>query len=371
MSGSRASTDALPIRLLPELRAIHVEQAEVFAPARILYFACNYDVAMTAVPAGIDRVGFVDAVRILATSKAAFLELPEALWVRFLPRWVLLAGVWKVSGLLRRRRRRAVFYAMEHNDLATLIGGASGVPAWLVFIFRLVVGASVRLFVDRICFATPAAAAAYGRLFFASAVCSRTQLELPASRQDVKTVHVEELSVLFVGVLEERKGLLLLLDAWRSVEAELPTARLTIVGPGSLRRRIDEWVALSPASRECRGQIPHERVHEAMEEARVLVSPSIPWGRSREQVCLPIKEALAAGVTVVTTRQTGLADWLENHGHQVVDPGDLGAEFVTDLGRALVRALKEPVPRELVRAALPLIDAWQAADAWLHSGDDS
>ena len=86
--------------------------------------------------------------------------------------------------------------------------------------------------------------------------------------------------------------------------------------------------------------------------------PTTTW---REQVGLPLVEALSYGCTVVTTNETGLAGWLADHGHQVVP----GAAATAELAAAVVRALRAPLTVGAVLASLPAEDGRLAADRWL------
>ena len=91
----------------------------------------------------------------------------------------------------------------------------------------------------------------------------------------------------------------------------------------------------------------------------VLLSQRRP--RWREQVGLPIVEALAHGCNVLTTRETGLAEWLADHGHRVLPNGS----DVSAISRALVEVLLGQRDSTQVLAALPAVDGRLTADTWL------
>ncbi|BDZ48182.1 hypothetical protein GCM10025867_04230 [Frondihabitans sucicola] len=78
-------THARSIRLLPELRAVHLERLPVTAPADVLFFQTKYDLGDAPLPAGVRRVTLAGAVRAFWRSPAERLEMPEPLWMRFLP----------------------------------------------------------------------------------------------------------------------------------------------------------------------------------------------------------------------------------------------------------------------------------------------
>ncbi|MGN6409347.1 MAG: hypothetical protein ACTHMH_13430, partial [Curtobacterium sp.] len=138
------------MRIVPELRAAHIERHRLGTPAELLYLDTNYDLAGTELAPGIERVTVSGALRRFLTTTATTLEVPEPLWMRFWPKHALLAAGFHAAGLLRRRAHRVVTYAMENNDLATLVGGRRRVPGVLVRLVALLVGAVARLTIDRI-----------------------------------------------------------------------------------------------------------------------------------------------------------------------------------------------------------------------------
>jgi glycosyltransferase involved in cell wall biosynthesis len=106
---------------------------------------------------------------------------------------------------------------------------------------------------------------------------------------------------------------------------------------------------------------PRARVHALQREASVAVLLSQRTRTWREQVGLPVVEGLAHGCAVLATTETGLAAWLEEHGHAVVDPA-ADPERVADV---LVGLLDARRPAATVLADLPDVDGRLAADAWL------
>ncbi|GGK99281.1 hypothetical protein JOE58_002860 [Curtobacterium luteum] len=357
-------TPPTSLRIVPELRAVHVERHRTGTPAELLYLDVNYDLAGTPLAEGIRRTTVGRALARFLHTTATTLEVPEPLWMRFWPKHAVLAAGFALAGVVRGRRHRVVTYAMENNDLRTLVGGRGRVPALLVTAVGLLVGVVARLTLDRIHFATPAARNAYAQLPFVGAIEQTVGLELPAPAPGPTRDAVPG-SCVFVGVLEARKGIAPLMSAWEVVERTRPGAVLTIVGPGPELDRVRRWAAGAPDRRRVLGPLPHAEAGAAVARSAVLVAPSIPDGRWREQVGLPVKDALAAGLTVVATDQTGLAPWLAEHGHQVVTVA--GGDLVGRLARSIERAVDTPLQREAVRAALPGRDGRMAADEWLHA----
>ena len=77
-----------------------------------------------------------------------------------------------------------------------------------------------------------------------------------------------------------------------------------------------------------------------------------------EQVGLPIVEGLAAGCRVVTTTETGIADWLSAHGHRTLSVPTTPQA----LADALVAALDDQRPPAEIVADLPALDGRLDAD---------
>ncbi|UFS57870.1 glycosyltransferase [Subtercola endophyticus] len=349
------------IRLIPELRSVHITRYYETTPAHMLYFTEKYDLVGVDVPKQFRKVNLTLALRLLRGSRATVLEMPEPLWVRFLPTGVAIALTWKLSGLITGRKRILVTYAMENNELGHLIGGNRRVPPIFVRAFGLGLGLYIRLLLDKIAFATEGSQNLYMSIPFVRSVEHRLFEELPSDAGDKQTVPDPDACV-FVGVLEERKGVAQLLTAWEEVERLNPTATLTIIGPGPLADRVTSWASQNPSRRKYLGQLPRAHVQRRLATAVTLIAPSIPDGRWREQVGLPIKEGLSHGLTVVTTDQTGLASWLRQHGHQVVAASNITAE----LPAAIKLALEHPLARASVIGSLPHIEGRYQSDAWIH-----
>lgn len=136
----------------------------------------------------------------------------------------------------------------------------------------------------------------------------------------------EEFEFIFVGRLQDEKGIPDLLQAWSMVRSR--TVRLRIVGDGPLRDQVvtyarkDERVQVS-------GHMNREELVSAYHSADALVLPSRsePWG-------LVINEAMASGLPVIASSVAGAVDDLVREGHNglIVPPNN---------PRALAAALSE------------------------------
>ena len=117
------------------------------------------------------------------------------------------------------------------------------------------------------------------------------------------------LKVLFVGALIQRKGIGYLLDAVDSLGRQV---ELTLVG-----RRLAPNARVDEACRRWRWleSATHSRVLELMREADVLVLPSLAEGSA-----LVVLEALASGLPVVVTPNTGSLEFVRDRCEGFVVP---------------------------------------------------
>lgn len=144
----------------------------------------------------------------------------------------------------------------------------------------------------------------------------------------------EEFTVTFAGALSVRKGLHVLLDAFK--RAALPKAKLVLIGTmqpetqSLLEQHAGENVQLL-------GRLPQAELRAKFSQSSVFVLPSIEDGFG-----MVILEALASGCPVIATDHTGGPDVIaDGKNGYIVPSGDPGA-----LADALVKLYKD---RELLR----------------------
>lgn len=141
--------------------------------------------------------------------------------------------------------------------------------------------------------------------------------------------------VLFVGTLEPRKNLRRLLDAWHLVAERLENPPLLLVAggrgwrSGGLRRRLQR----TPGTRYL-GRLPRSRLVEALQGASVFAYPSLYEGFG-----LPVAEAMACGVPVVTSDRSSLPEVVGDCG-VLVNP-----QHTQELAAALLDLLGDPARR--------------------------
>lgn len=344
-------------RLYHQIRTAHLERAAQLAPATILYANRRYDFD-AQLAEGLDLVAIrgLRAVGWLLRHPVEILEINEPLmWPAARASMAGLIGV-SVARLRGGRRTTVVCYAIENLDPAHAIP-----QRWRARLRRRLnqlLSLIIWRRLDRIVYGTEAARQLYRDRLSARRLDDQLIWALPAPATDRPVAKSAE-QVLFLGAFSERKGLPLLTEAWPLVLRRRPSARLTIIGKGPLQPVAEELaemegvrLTIDPARTEIRA---------ALAESQILVLPSQPVRNWREQVGLPIVEGLSYGCTIVTTDETGLAEWLVDHDHRVI-PG--GGPAVA-LAEALLSALERPLDHIAVRASLPERDGRLAADDWL------
>jgi glycosyltransferase involved in cell wall biosynthesis len=109
--------------------------------------------------------------------------------------------------------------------------------------------------------------------------------------------------------------------------------------------------------------LSREEIFKRVAAWHVLVLPSRRTRYWREQIGLPILEGLSLGCEIVTTKETALWQWLEDHGHRV-----LPSHFSKiDLSSLILEGLADTRDPKVITSHLPEIDGRAEADHWLNS----
>ena len=128
----------------------------------------------------------------------------------------------------------------------------------------------------------------------------------PTPFNNVSPNFPEPARILYVGRLEESKGVPELLKAFSAVKRNGHGGVLRLIGTGSLARKV-RAAAGAESGIELLGYKPHEAIPGEIAQARCLVLPSVTTKWEREPWGLAINEAMVAGVPVITTDAVGAA----------------------------------------------------------------
>lgn len=122
-------------------------------------------------------------------------------------------------------------------------------------------------------------------------------------------------SFLFLGRLEDRKGVDVLLLAWPIIKTALPNAELIIAGDGPMRDHVSN--AQLPGMSFV-GDIPRQRIMRLMAETEVFLAPA----KYGESFGLVLAEAMAASTVPIAASNPGYASVLTEMPELLVPPND-------------------------------------------------
>lgn len=364
--GSSRSGAPSIIRVYDWVRTAHLERLAEMSEGLLIYINQNYDFDPSAAPAHarVTRMTRAAAAReIFRASGCVTVEINEpTAWASWKTHLSLLPAI-HLRRLLRRQTN-VIAYCIDNADPVDYLVSSRLWPRWFAWLFsRVMVNLVVRT-LDRVAFGTEDSYRNYRRICGESVLVSHGRqsalFHCLSPKAKGLDVGAPKTGVIFVGALDRRKGILELLEAWPSVVGLYPGARLSILGKGELAEEIVCQTA-ADSSIELVIDPSREQISASLLMAKCLVLYSQPVEGWREQIGLPILEALSAGCEVVASDQTGLADWLRQTGHTVV----ASDASVNALATAVCSALRSKRSVSELVSFLPEVDGRLAADEWL------
>jgi len=151
-----------------------------------------------------------------------------------------------------------------------------------------------------------------------------------------------KLNILFVGRLEQRKGLPYLLKAYKEIKIENPNCRLIVVGPGSRYRKIYERLVKHRGLQDVVfvGYVSYDELPRYYKTADIYCSPAT----GRESFGIVLLEAMAVGKPVVASSIEGYAN-VVTHG---VDGFLVPPKDAKQLAQALLALMSdEPLRQQM------------------------
>lgn len=121
--------------------------------------------------------------------------------------------------------------------------------------------------------------------------------------------------LLFIGRIEEKKGLLYLLEAMPRILKKHPDVVLKIIGTGTLKDKMEDLSRRLnlEGSVEFLGAVDHDQIPRYFEEVMVFVVPSVDLDEDIEGLPTVIPETIAATVPVIATDAGGITDIIEDN----------------------------------------------------------
>lgn len=356
-------SDPLAARVYDSVRTAHLERFNRFVPAWVLYHDTRYDFDASVADdhVRLHQVSRIGALWFLTRRRLRTVELNEPLMTG---RWAdLLAqiAVLRVKGMITRRRIRITAYCIGLTDPVAKLRQRRNLPRrigklWSQLVLRLIVAG-----MDRLAIGTQGSWDLLAAYAGENLLVRKAQLfpALPNACECAPPESRDPGAVLFVGAFAERKGVLRLMEAWERA-SPADELRLQLIGTGPLAEQVQSWARGRPEV-AVTVDPPRDQIHAALRRAHVVVLPSQRQGYWREQIGLPILEALGHGCEIVTTDETGLASWLVDHRHEVVP---LGADR-TVLAHAILAACRKTREAAAILAELPAEDSRLVADRWM------
>lgn len=156
---------------------------------------------------------------------------------------------------------------------------------------------------------------------------------LKSDRQQLKAKNL-----LFVGRLDEAKGIKYLLQAFEIVYRKIPNTKLTIIGDGHLKNSILEFRSKNFLESKIilKGIIKNKNLPGYFQDADITILPSITLKNWEEQVGMTNLQSMTCGTPIVSTKSGAIPEYVPNG-----QAGILVAEKNSEeLASAIIKLLK-------------------------------
>lgn len=146
--------------------------------------------------------------------------------------------------------------------------------------------------------------------------------------------------LLFLGRLEEKKGVKYLLEAIKKVSKYYPHLILKVCGDGTEKKFLIEMGRKLEIEKNVlfTGSLPHSKTPEYFKEALVFIAPSVNLTDDLEGLPTVVLEAIAAKVPVITTDAGGITDIIENYKTGIIVP----QKSVDELSSRIIELIEKP-----------------------------
>lgn len=354
------------VRYYPVARTAHLERQATNVEAWLLYSRTrdDFDESVLASSSYVVRRNLVGVLRFIWKQEFSIIEIPEPLAIRLWPQILTVCGFVSFKNFVRRKKIALVTYAIENFDPVVKLANYTPLSPQVSGLLSKVVLRAILNRLSRIVFGTKSSLDLYeqvARTAYTSWSCEVDVVEaLPVATE--AEPNKEDGMVCFVGSLEERKGVLQLLESWRLVSQLNAEARLILIGDGPLKGDVIDAESRIPSITYLR-DVDRSQVLETISRSKTLVLLSQRTSVWREQIGLPILEGLQRGCEIVATTETGIQEWLEGHGHFVIEP-DADIQTIASAIDTSLRSSRRPAE---IQAELPKLDGREAADIRMFS----
>lgn len=146
-------------------------------------------------------------------------------------------------------------------------------------------------------------------------------------------------AILFVGRLDEAKGIPYLLQAFKEVKKAVKGVKLVIIGDGPLRDEIKGFSRANNLEGDVLvlGTVKNRDLPTYFRAAEITVAPSVTTKKWREQIGMANLQSMACGTPVVSTFSGAIPEYVKNN-----ETGILVPEKDSDsLANAMIKLLKD------------------------------
>ena len=142
--------------------------------------------------------------------------------------------------------------------------------------------------------------------------------------------------ILFVGRIDEAKGIAYLLEAWKKIRQEFPMVELMMAGKGPMEERVK-------GERGVRylGVVETKSLTKLYNQALFTIYPSVTLKRWEEQVGMVNLQSLACGTPVITTKSGAIPEYVNEKVGILVPEKD-----ATALAQAMRKLLEDDKLRQ-------------------------
>lgn len=160
--------------------------------------------------------------------------------------------------------------------------------------------------------------------------CPRNKIKIMYSGIDLTKFSYSErepkadnITIIAVGRLHKKKGFPYLLKAFKKVNESHPSSRLIIVGEGDEKKKLKKLIKSLKINKYVRleGLVSHSKMSELLHRSDIFCLPSITTkDGNQEGIPNAIKEAMATGLPVVTTRHGGIPELVSDKWEGLLAP---------------------------------------------------
>lgn len=149
-----------------------------------------------------------------------------------------------------------------------------------------------------------------------------------------------DITILFIGRLEESKGILNLVKAFTKLNKSIPNLKLNIIGQGTLKEKIinHKNIILKTVS--------YSKIHQEYQKADIFCLPSQETSTWQEQYGMVLVEAMASGLPIITTNTGAIKEVCES---AAIYTGNSTQELFKNLKTLVLSPKKRKTLREKAR----------------------